>query len=133
NAGYVGSKSGSLPWRGFLINSSSQAFAVDPTVRAAWRASYFATGVDPGTVKVNNPLTALIGKAPCNAACVNTTTITPLPAAQPYLAALNTTSFISVGESNYHAFQVKVQHAASNGLSFSGNYMWSKSTGLRAG
>src|SRR5262245_15759282 len=133
NVGYVGSKSGTLPWRGFLINSSTQAFAVDPATRAAWRASYLATGVDPATVKVNNPLTALVGKAPCNAACVNTTTITALQAAQPYLAALNTTSFLSVGESNYHAFQVKVQHATSHGLSFSGNYTWSKSTGLLGG
>src|SRR5689334_4477851 len=49
------------------------------------------------------------------------------------MAALNTTSFISVGESNYHAFQVKVQHAASHGLSFGGNYTWSKSTGLLGG
>ena len=133
NVGYIGSKSGTLPWRGFLINSSSQAFAVDPTIRAAWRASYLATGVDPATVKVNNPLTALIGKAPCNAACVNTTTITALQAAQPYLAALNTTSFKSVGESNYHALQLKVQHAASHGFGFSGNYTWSKSTGLLGG
>src|SRR5262249_59131244 len=116
-----------------LLNRSSQAFAVDPSIRAAWRASYLATGDDPANVKVNKPLKALIGKAPCNAACVNTTTITALQAAQPYLAALNTTSFISIGESNYHALQLKVQHAASKGLFFTGNYTWSKSTGLLGG
>ena len=133
NVGYVGSRSGSLPWRGFLINSSTQAFAVDPTIRAAWRANYLATGVDPATVRVNNPLTTLVGKAPCNAACVNTTTITALQAAQPYLAALNTTSFLSAGETNYHALQLKVQHSVSNGLSVTGNYTWSKNTGLLGG
>lgn len=126
NAGYVGSKSGTLPWRGFPINGP---FSVDPTQLAAWRNAWVASNGtnDPATAQVPNPLPALAGKAP---GPIGGATITAMQAAEPYLAALGVTNFESIGSSNYNAFQIKVQHSTSHGLSFGGNYTWSKALGL---
>lgn len=126
NAGYVGSKSGTLPWRGFPINGS---FNVDPAQLAAWRNAWVASNGtnDPASAQVPNPLPALAGKAP---GPIGGATITAMQSAEPYLAALGVTNFESIGSSNYNAFQIKVQHSTSHGLSFGGNYTWSKALGL---
>jgi hypothetical protein len=126
NAGYVGSTSGTLPWRGFPINGP---FSVDPAQLTAWRNAWVASNgtSDPAQAQVPNPLPALAGKAP---GPIGGATITAIQAAEPYLAALGVTNFISIGNSNYQALQLKVQHATSHGLSFGANYTWSKVTGL---
>jgi len=126
NVGYVGSKSGTLPWRGFLINGP---FAVDPAQLATWRNAWVASNgaTDPALKQVPNPLPAMIGKAP---GAIGGATISALQAAEPYLAALGVTNFESIGTSNYNAFVIKVQHTASHGFSFGGNYTWSKAVGL---
>jgi len=68
----------------------------------------------------------LVGKAPGPSGGA---TITAMQAQEPYVAALGVTNFISIGSSAYSAFQVKVQHSMSNGLTFQANYAWSKGTG----
>jgi hypothetical protein len=125
NAGYVGSSSSTLPWRGYLINGPHN---VDPGQLSAWRAAWIASNGtnDPATALVPNPMPALIGKAPGASGGAK---ITAMQAAEPYQAALGVTNFRSVGSSQYHALIAKVQHSLAYGLTLNANYTWSKATG----
>jgi hypothetical protein len=125
NVGYIGSASGTLPWRGFPINSPAN---VDPTQLATWRSSWVASNgtKDPATAQVANPIPAMIGKAP---GASGGKTITAMQAAEPYVAALGVTNYFSIGTAQYHAFQAKIEHSMSKGLMFAANYTWSKGTG----
>jgi hypothetical protein len=125
NVGYVGSKGGTLPWRGFLMNGP---FSVNPSTLAAWRASWIASNgkTDPAAARVPNPMPALIGKASGDSGGA---TISAMESMEPYLDLLNDNSYVSVGTSNYAALVLKVQHSTSHGLQFGANYTWSKVTG----
>ena len=126
NAGYVGSTSGILPWRGYLLNGP---FAVNPATLSAWRASWIASNgtSDPAAQQITNPNPGLIGKA---AGDSGGATISAMESQEPYVGLLNVTDFVSVGSSAYHAFVAKVQHSTSHGLQVSANYTWAKATGL---
>ncbi|MEO6802801.1 MAG: carboxypeptidase-like regulatory domain-containing protein, partial [Granulicella sp.] len=125
NIGYVGSRGGLLPWRGFLMNGP---FSVNPSTLAAWRASWIASNgtTDPARARVPNPMPALIGKAGGDSGGA---TISAMESMEPYLDLLNDNSYISIGTSNYNALVLKVQHSTSHGLQFGANYTWSKATG----
>jgi hypothetical protein len=126
NAGYVGSKGATLPWRGYLLNGP---FAVNPTTLAGWRASWIASGgaTDPAQAQVANPMPGLIGKAAGDSGLTN---ITAMEANEPYVGLLNVTDYVSIGSSNYNSLVLKVQHSTSHGLTFGANYTWAKNTGL---
>jgi hypothetical protein len=126
NAGYVGSKSGLLPWRQFPLNGN---FAVPAATLAGYRATWLASNGtnDPSQTQVANPVPALIGHA---SGASGGATITAIQSQMPYLAALGETVLQSPGSSAYNAFIVKVQHSMSHGLMVGANYTWSKTTGI---
>ena len=131
NAGYIGSKGGTLPWRGYPINGPQN---VDPGQLAAWRNAWVASAgaTDPAQAQVPNPMPALIGKAPsatAGTAGSGGKTITAMQAAEPYVGSLGVTNYFSIGSSNYNAFVAKVQHSMAHGLMLGANYTWSKGTG----
>ena len=129
NAGYVGSRSGLLPWRQYQLNGN---WSVPATQLAAFRSAWIASNgvTDPAQAQVLNPLPQLVGKA---AGASGGATITAIQSYMPYLAALGETNYESKGSSAYHAFVAKVQHSTSHGLMLGANYTWSKATGLVGG
>ena len=125
NVGYVGSRGGTLPWRGYLMNGP---FSVNPAQLAAWRATWIANNGsnDPAQVTVANPQTALVGVASGDSGSAKIATIETY---EPYQDFLNDTHYITPGSDAYNSFVAKVQHSTSHGLQFGANYTWSKTTG----
>ena len=129
SAGYVGSRSGDLPWRQFPLNGT---WNVPSATLQAWRSTWIASNGsnDPAQAQVANPLPSLIGKA---YGASGNATITALQAAEPYLAFLGETNFVSKGSSNFNSLEIKAQHSTSHGLMFMASYVWSKALGLTGG
>jgi trimeric autotransporter adhesin len=129
SAGYVGSRSGDLPWRQFPLNGT---WSVANSTLQAWHNTWVASNGsnDPSQAQVPNPLPALIGKA---SGASGGATITAMQAVEPYLAFLGETNMRSGGTSNFNSLEVKGQHSVSHGLMIMGSYTWSKALGLTGG
>lgn len=129
SAGYVGSISGNLPWRGFPLNG---AWNVPTSTLQGWRNTWVASNGtnDQSQTQVPNPLPALIGKA---SGTSGGATISAIQAAEPYLAFLGETNMESRGSSNYNSLEIKAQHSTSHGLMIMASYVWSKALGLTGG
>jgi hypothetical protein len=129
SAGYVGSSSGDLPWRQFALNGT---WNVPAATLGAWRSTWLASNGsnDPAQAQVPNPIPALVGKA---YGASGNATITAMQAAEPYLAFLGETDFVSRGSSNFNSFEIRAQHSTSHGLMFMASYVWSKALGLTGG
>lgn len=129
SAGYVGSRGHDLPWRAFPLNG---VFDIPDATLQSWRAAWFASSglSDPASVRVANPLPDLVGKA---AGTVSGTTIPAPDLPKPYLALLGQTVLANKGISNYHALQLRADHAFRSGLQMNLNYSWSKATGFIGG
>jgi hypothetical protein len=125
NIGYVGSRGGTLPWRGFLLNGP---FNVNSAILANWRQTWISNNgtSDPAQAQVANPMPALAGVA---GGTSGGKTISAIDAAMPYLGLLGVTDYVSIGTDYFNAMQVAVQHSLAHGLSLGANYTWSKATG----
>ncbi len=127
--GYVGSHASNLPWRWFPLNGW---FSVPDSTLKGWRDQWLASSgtFDPATVKVPNPIPALIGQATGEAgnAAINT-----WQAGLPYQALLAETIMNTIGTVNYNALEARLEHAYANGLQMMLNYTWSKALGMSGG
>jgi len=131
DAGYVGSRGGTLPWRGFLLNGP---FNVDPGKLAAWRQTWINNNgaSDPAQAAVANPMPSLVFNPATKIGAAGTSglaTISAIDAAMPYTGLLGVTDYVSIGTDYYNAFETQLQHTLTHGLSFQASYVWSKATG----
>jgi trimeric autotransporter adhesin len=130
SVGYTAAKGTKLPFARIPLNAIR--YLPESTLNA-WRATYRASGVDPGDVQVTNSLNPN-GTLPFGG--VMRRQMIPLWLAMSQYPAFGTpegggqgsgTVSRSIGSSDYHAGTVRLSRRLSNGLQFDTHYTWSKS------
>jgi len=91
--GYVGSHGSDLPWRGYPLGGN---WDIPDSTLQSWRAGWYSSSglSDPATVRIANPLPALVGQA---AGTIGSATIPTIDAQKPYLALLGQTILANKG------------------------------------
>jgi len=129
SVGYVGSRGDRLNFQQYLINDTN---SIDPSITAAARQQYIATGTDPLSLQVTNPYYGFNS----NGSSITTNpTISQAQLSEPYPAygsinALN----IRTGKSWYDSLQATIQSSIyHHTLDIGANYVWSRNEDLGNG